>query len=121
MTTPFGSLLGRVVGWEKRAVERKGHIRWPDNVLACLEKEFRLLPKDMATLRCVSYQKPLGGGLPAIPVRVYDQARAYGQGIIVIDYRSLDKRPDLVLFEGYILKDGTVHLRKKEGNFLQRD
>lgn len=120
MPTPFGLLLGRVVGWEKRAVERKGHVPWPENVLACLEKEFCLLPKDMATLRCVSYQGPLGR-LPAIPVRVYDQARAYGQGIIVRDYHDLDKRPEFVLFEGYILKDGTVHLRKKEGSFLQRD
>ena len=119
MTTHFGSLLGRVVGREKGVAERKGHVQWPDNVLACLETEFCLLPKDMVLLRCVGRRRSLGG-LPAIFVRVYDPVTAFEQGIIIKDYRDLDKHTKLVLFEGYILKDGTVHLRKGEGVFLQR-
>ena len=52
--------------------------------------------------------------MPVDLVRLCDRAKAYEQGIIVKGYYDLDKHPELVLFEGYILKSGTVHLRKKE-------
>jgi len=113
MTLYFESLLSKVVGWCKQSTERNDCVHWPDNVLPYLEKEFRLLPKDMLSLRSVSCPG-LFGGMPVNLVRLCDRAKAYEQGIIVKGYYDLDKHPELVLFEGYILKSGTVHLRKKE-------
>ena len=34
-------------------------------------------------------------------VRVFDQAQAAAMGISVVDYSSLDKHPELILFEGW--------------------
>jgi hypothetical protein len=116
MATLFESLLSKVDGWGRGSAERNGRVHWPENMVAYLEKEFHLLPKDMVALRCVRRQSSFGG-LPVTFVRICDLALACEQGITVKDYRDLDGHPELVLFEGYVLKDGTVHLRKKEAVF----
>lgn len=113
MVTHFESLLSKMVGWSKKSAERNDCVRWPQNMLACLEEKFHLLPKDMAVLQCIGHKRWLAGS-PVSFVRIFDRAKAYGQGIIVEDYHDLNKHPELVLFEGHILKNGTVHLRKKE-------
>ena len=94
-------------------MERSGSLQWPENVLAYLEKKFWLLPRDMVALRCVRRRGSFGG-LPANFIRICDQAMACEQGIIIKGYRDLDKHPDLVLFEGHIFQDGTVHLRRRK-------
>ena len=113
MATRFESLLRKVDGWGRWPAERNGGVQWPKNVLAYLEKEFHLLPKDMAALRCVGHRGSLGG-LSAIFVRVFAPEMAYEQGIIVNGYRDLDNHPELVLFQGHVFDDGTVRLRKKK-------
>lgn len=113
MAPDFESLVSNIVGWSKKSAQRNDCVYWPQHMLACLEEKFHLLPKDMAVLRCIGRQGLLGG-LPVSFVRIFNRAKAYEQGIIVEDYRDLDKHPELVLFEGHILKNGTVHLRKKQ-------
>lgn len=112
MATYFESLLSKMVGWSKKSAEGNDCVCWPQNMLACLEEEFHLLPKDMAVLQCIVHKRWLSGS-PVSFVRIFDRAKAYGQGFIVEDYRDLDKHPELVQFEGHILKNGKVHLRKK--------
>lgn len=112
MVTHLESLLSKMVGRSKKSAERNDCIRWPQNMLSFLEEEFHLLPKDMAVLQCIVLKRWLSGS-PVSFIRIFDREKAYGQGFIVEDYRDLDKHPELVQFEGYILKNGTVHLRKK--------
>jgi hypothetical protein len=114
MAIPGESLLNKVVGWGKWSAERNSRVQWPANVLDYLEKEFRLLPKDMATLRCVSSHMESFGGQPARFIRVFDSATAYKQNISIKSYHDLDKHPGLILFEGHIFNGGTVYLRSKE-------
>jgi len=113
MTTHFESVLTRVFGLGKKPMERNDYVQWPANMLPYLEKEFHLLPKDMAALLCVGRRGSLRG-LPVNFVRVCNRATAHEQGIIIRGYHDLDKHPELVLFEGHIFKGGTMHLRKKE-------
>lgn len=114
------SLLIKVVGWGKRSAERNGREQWPANVLDYLEKEFRLLPKDMATLRCVSHREPFGRQ-PARLIRLFDWAAAYQQNIIIRSYHNLDKHPEFVMFEGHIFNGGPVYLRSKESQRYHRN
>jgi len=113
MAANLESVLSRVVEWSKKSVERNDYVQWPTNMLPYLEREFHLLPKDMAALQCVGRRGALGG-LPVNFVRVCNRAMAREQGIIIKGYHDLDKHPELVLFEGHMFKGGTVHLRKKE-------
>ncbi len=113
MTILVESLLSKVTGWGKRSAESNSRIQWPENMLDYLEKEFRLLPKDMATLRCIGHRESFGR-LPARSVRIFDWAAAYKQSIIIKNYRDLDKHPELVQFEGHVSAGGTVYLRRKQ-------
>lgn len=113
------SLLSKVVGWSKRSSERNSRVQWPAHVLDYLEKEFRLLPKDMATLRCVSYRESFGRQ-PARLIRVFDWAAACKQNIIIRSYYDLDRHPEFVLFEGHIFNSGVVYLRSKESQRYHR-
>ena len=118
MATTFKSLLNKMAQHNRK--ELHGSIQWPENVLAYMEKEYCLLPKDMVALRCVRRRGSFGG-LPAYFVRVCDQVMAHEQGVILEGYRDLDKHPELVLFEGHVLESGPVYLRKNDVIFPQSD
>lgn len=45
--------------------------------------------------------------------RVYDDAQAAQAGVEVKDWASLDKHPELVLWEGYFEKDTNIARREK--------
>ena len=113
MVTLLESLLGKAARWGSWLAEGHGHVQWPENVLDYLEKEFHLLPKEMAALQYVERRRSIGR-LHAHFIRVCDRVVAQERGISIRGYRDLDKYPELVLFEGYVLEGGLVHLRKKE-------
>ena len=113
MASRFESLLSKVGQWGRKAAEGNEYVQWPQNMLPYLEKRFHLLPKDMAALHCVRHRGILERS-PVNFVRLYNRAMAHEQDIIVKSYYDLDEYPELVLFEGYIFKGGTVHLKKKE-------
>lgn len=109
MVTLFESLMSKVPVWVKRSARADGHIELPQRVQAYLEKEFQLLPKDMAALQCVA-RKGSFQAMPAKFIRIFDKAKARERGVIVKGYRDLDHHRDLVLFHGHIERDGTVHI-----------
>lgn len=105
----FESWMSKVPVLAKRSARADGHIELPKRVQAYLEKEFQLLPKDMAVLECAA-RKGSFQRAPAEFVRIFDKAKACERGVVVKGYRDLDYHRDLVLFHGHIAKDGTVHL-----------
>ena len=113
MKTIYGLLLTKGVELGKGLIVSNGHLQWPENVLSYLENKFHLLPKDMACLQCTRYQRVLDG-TPISFIRIFDWVKAYKQGVIIKQYHHLDAHPELMLFEGHILKNGIVYLKKKE-------
>ena len=106
------SLLRKVTSLSPPPTYTNGSSRWPENVLPYLENKFHLLPKEMLHLQCTRYQRKRNG-MSMDFIRIFDRERAFEQGVNVRKYRDLDRHPQLVLFEGFILKNGTVHLHKK--------
>lgn len=55
--------------------------------------------------------RPRGNPKNAFDIRVFDDFKARGKGIVVKNYLTLDAHPDLILFEGWHDKDsGAVEL-----------
>ena len=107
------SLLKKPASWCQRLTIINGHIQWPENVLGYLENEFHLLPKDMAYLQCIRDRRA-HNGITMSFIRIFNRMDIYEQGISIKQYHDLDEPPELVLFEGYTLKNGAVYLKKKE-------
>ena len=107
------SLLKKPASWGQRLTTMNGHIQWPENVLGYLENEFHLLPKDMACLQCIRDRR-VHNGIPMSFIRIVDRMETYEQGVSTKQYHDFDEHPELVLFEGHILENGTVYLKKKE-------
>lgn len=113
MVNKLKSLLSKVTFWGQHLTSINGYAQWPENVLPYLENKFHLLPKDMVYLQCTRYQKARNS-MPMSFIRIFDRVKAYEQGVMIKQYHNLDEHPELVLFEGHILKSGAVYLKKKE-------
>ena len=107
------SLLKKPASWGQRLTITNSHIQWPENVLGCLENKFHLLPKDMAHLQCIRDRRA-HNGIPMSFIRIFNRMETYEQSVSIKQYHDLDEHPELVLFEGHILKNGAVYLKKKE-------
>jgi hypothetical protein len=112
-THRFESLLNKIAKWRWQPSPAEDHQQWPINLIDYLKNEFQLLPGDMQSLQCVTLSGSFGGFSVSV-VRIFDQAETHKNGFVVNDYHDLDEHPEVVLFEGYVFKDGPVHLRKKE-------
>ncbi len=113
MAYSFKPLLGKIVERGKKSVEGNDCVQLPENMIAYLEKRVHLLTKDMVALEWIGYEGASRGLLFSL-VRISDRTKAYKQGVIVRHYRDLDKHPEVVLFGGHILKNGTVYVKKEE-------
>ena len=111
MTDLFKSLINKV-GLAKKP-GGNGHKRLPEDLHDHLRKEFRLTGEDMASFCCVCQQGKFAG-LPVRYVRIFDHNSASKLGTTVAKYTDLDKKPELVLFDGHIFKSGAVCLNKKK-------
>jgi hypothetical protein len=105
------SLLRKATSLSPPSTYSNGSSRWPENVLPYLENKFHLLPKEMLHLQCTRYLRKRNG-MSMDFIRIFDRERAFEQGVNIKKYRDLDRHPHLVKFEGFILKNGTVHLHK---------
>jgi hypothetical protein len=112
-TRRFESLLNKIAKWHWQSSPAEDHQQWPANLTKYLMNEFRLLPVDMASLQWVTLSGSFGGFSVSV-VRIFDQAETHKNGLVVNNYHDLDEHPEVVVFEGYVFKDGPVHLRKKE-------
>jgi hypothetical protein len=109
----FESLLNKIARWHWQSSLAEDEEQWPANLTDCLKNEFKLCPEDMSYLRCVTLSGSFGGFTVSV-VRIFNHVEAYRNGVTVSTYHDLDEHPEVIVFEGYIFKDGPVHLRKKE-------
>ena len=111
MKALFELLLTKAAGLGTSAVASNNHVQWPEHVLDYLERNFHLLPQDLADLRYVRRRGSFGE-LPTYYIRIYDWARACEHGVAVNRYHDLDSHPTLVLFKGNLFENGTVQLTR---------
>ena len=88
-------------------------------LLEYLESKYQLLPRDMLSLRAITSHGSLGN-LTACFIRVYDQETASRNGICIKTYDDLDKQPNLILFNGYILENDFVFITKCDINTVRQ-
>jgi len=112
-THRFELLLSKIARWRWQPSPAEDHQQWPGNLTNCLKNEFYLLPEDIASLQCVTLSGSFGGFSVSV-ARIFNHDEANRSGFTVSSYHDLDEHPEAVIFEGYIFKDGPVHLRKKE-------
>ena len=111
MATLFKSLLDKVFGKEGKPAQRNGSEQLPEAIQAYLVKEFRLLPEDMGTLRCIQRRESFARSSAQF-VRIFDGSKACEQGIVVDSFRDLDRYPELILFYGRYRKGESLHLKR---------
>ena len=112
-THRFESLLSKIARWRWQPSPAEDHQQWPGNLTSWLKSEYHLTTDEMASLRCVTLSGSFGGFSVSV-VRIFNHIEAEKAGFTVSSYHDLDEYPGSVVFEGYVFKDGPVHLRKKE-------
>ena len=100
-----------------RKNEKNSNGRLPVKLLEYLENKYLLCPQDMLRLRVVKSNGSLGS-LAACFIRIYDQETAVRNGIYIRTYSDLDKRPNIILYNGYILEDNFVYITKYDANIV---
>jgi hypothetical protein len=80
-------------------------------LLDYLESKYKLMPWQMLSLRVVK-SKGFLGNRPAFFIRIYDHKTAAKNGVYIKAYYDLDKRPDLILYKGYILENDFIYISK---------
>jgi len=64
-------------------------------------------------MRCVEREGVLERGKPVTFLRVFKPIEAQQKGIDVTGWETLDRHPELILFEGYVTKANEAHLERK--------
>jgi len=87
--------------WRQRNLSPHGLPRpdlVPDPVGTCLVNELHYDPDYVWKLKAV--KRPWPGNRKIYHFRVYEEAEAEKRGVRVVDYFSLDRHPDLVIYQG---------------------
>jgi hypothetical protein len=107
-------------GLVSRAKGRSGNGKLSAELLGYLENKYKLLPWEMLGLRVVKSRGSLGN-LKAYFIRVYDQELSARNGAYIKTYNDLDKIPELILYNGYILESGFVYITKYGTNVVSQN
>ena len=107
-------------GLVSRANGRNGNGKLSAELLDYLERKYKLLPWEMISLRVVK-SKGLLGKLSVRFIRVYDQEKSAKDGYCIKTYNDLDKIPELILYNGYILESGFVYITKYGTNVVSQN
>jgi hypothetical protein len=111
----FGSLktsTHKVKKTENKASSKNGNGRLSAKLLDYLERKYQLSPQDMLNLMAV-YTGGHLGNLPAYFVRIYDKRTLNN---LVKNYHDLDNYPNLIQYNGHILKDGFTYITECDTN-----
>ncbi|UCB43239.1 MAG: hypothetical protein JSV77_00915 [Dehalococcoidales bacterium] len=111
--TRVESLLSKIAKWYRQSSLGKERQYWPGNVVEYLEDKLDVSPEDMVSLQCVTISGSFGGYNVSI-IRIFDRIEAARRELTVRSYHDLDEYPELIVFEGYVFKNGPVHLYKKK-------
>ena len=112
-THRFESLLSKIARLRWQPPTAEDDQQWPRNLTNYLKNDLQFLPESMSSLRCVTLSGSFRG-FPISLVRIFNYVEANMSGFTVSNYHDLNEHPEVVVFEGYVFKDGPVHLRKKE-------
>jgi len=74
-----------------------------------MKRRFVLLPEYLDTLRCFQYDGVVNGR-EVCCFRVFSPYRAQEQYLTISSRGSLDEHPEMMLFEGYINRQGGVYV-----------
>ncbi|MFH1650585.1 MAG: hypothetical protein ABID87_00555 [Chloroflexota bacterium] len=81
----------------------------PKPVCEYMKRRFVLLPEYLDTLRCFHYQG-LVNGREVSCFRVFSPCRAQEHYLTISRRGNLDEHPEMMLFEGYINRQGGVYV-----------
>jgi len=96
---------------------KNGNGKLSAKLLDYLESKYQLLPQDMLSLRVVKSKGSLVNQT-AYYIRVYDQDKSARNGAYIKTYNDLDRRPNLILYNGYILENDFVYITKCDTNVV---
>jgi hypothetical protein len=87
--------------WGKKSAKEEGKLSGPKEIPALVQNylvaEQKMNAELVKLLRAVQRKNPDGG---KFDIRIFDESEAKAKKVEVTDYTSLDKRPDLIIYEG---------------------
>lgn len=92
----------------------------PEPVLKYIKRRFLLPSLYVAGLRCVEHEEMLDNR-PVIRIRIFDPYLASAIGLSVRKYEDLTEHPELLQFEGYIDRKGSVYIADRRTSLRKRD
>jgi hypothetical protein len=84
--------------------------------LSCLERRFHLSPGEMLTLGAVERRGPLGAQSVRY-IRIFDRAETSRKNVRATSYHDLDKHPEVIAFEGYVVPGGQAYLKLRRDDW----
>lgn len=83
--------------------------RLPRPVRDCMTRRFGLLAEHLETLRCFDYDSTVNGK-QVRRFRIYSPLIAQQQNVAIAGLSDLEKHPNMLLFEGYIDREGEAYV-----------
>jgi len=102
--------------WSKKSAKEEGKLSGPKEIPGPLQNylvgEKKLDPGLVKLLRSVQRKNTTGA---IFDIRIFDESEAKAKKVEVADYTSLDKRPDLIIYEGCLDEEAKqVKLEEKK-------
>ena len=89
---------------------RNGHSKkLPRPIHDFMKQRFGFLPEYLENLRCFEFEGVVNDK-KVIRYRIYSPAKARQQRIAIASLSDLDKNPVMLLYEGYIDKEGKAYV-----------
>ena len=64
-------------------------------------------------IRCVELRGKANGGEPVTLLRIFSLKETERKGVVVTGWQTLDRHPDLILFEGHMTRADEAYLVRK--------
>ncbi|MBC8275248.1 MAG: hypothetical protein H8E40_09810 [Chloroflexi bacterium] len=74
-----------------------------------IRRRFRMLPEYLDTLRCFEFTGTVNGK-QVKRIRIFSPILVKQQNITITDLSDLEKHPNMLLFEGYIDREGETYV-----------
>jgi hypothetical protein len=92
----------------------------PEPVLQYMKRRFILPTLYVMGLRCVEHEE-IFLGEPVLRIRIFNPYLASSIGFTVRKYQDLEEHPELLQYEGYIDRKGTVYIADRRSSMKRRD
>ncbi|HEY33602.1 MAG TPA: hypothetical protein G4O10_10945 [Dehalococcoidia bacterium] len=100
-------------------IGRNGHSRkLPRPIHDFMRRRFGVLPEYLENLRCFEFEGVVNDDKKVKRYRIYSPTKAQQQKIDITALFDLERHPDMLLYEGYIDKEGRAYVADRR-SFLQ--